>query len=73
MTTTTILTVVTHHICTLIIIALFRSTFALDLAYDEQVLSAQAITVQAALLYTSSAGALYSLGLVFMYFIHFCS
>jgi hypothetical protein len=32
------------------------STFALDMGYDEQMLSAQAITVQAALLYTSSLG-----------------
>ena len=29
------------------------SSFALDMAYDESMLSAQAITVQAALLYTS--------------------
>jgi protein transport protein SEC24 len=32
------------------------STFALDLAYDEAVLAAQVITVQAALLYTNSNG-----------------
>jgi protein transport protein SEC24 len=32
------------------------STFTMDLAYDEQQLSAQAITVQAALLYTNSNG-----------------
>jgi len=32
------------------------SSFSLDMAYDEGVLAAQAITVQAALLYTSSAG-----------------
>ena len=32
------------------------SCFSLDFTYDEPVLSAQAITVQAALLYTSSAG-----------------
>ncbi len=32
------------------------SSFSLDIAYDEAMLSAQAITVQAALLYTSSAG-----------------
>jgi protein transport protein SEC24 len=32
------------------------TSFALDLAYDESMLSAQAITVQAALLYTSSNG-----------------
>jgi len=32
------------------------STFALDLAYDEPILNATAVTVQAALLYTSSAG-----------------
>ena len=32
------------------------STFGLDIAYDETILSAQAITVQAALLYTSSGG-----------------
>lgn len=32
------------------------SSFALDLAYDEPTLQAQVITVQAALLYTSSAG-----------------
>ena len=32
------------------------STFSFDLAYEEAVLSAQAITVQAALLYTSSNG-----------------
>lgn len=32
------------------------SSFSLDMAYDEAVLSAQAITIQAALLYTSSVG-----------------
>mmetsp|Transcript_15575 Transcript_15575/g.31443 ORF Transcript_15575/g.31443 Transcript_15575/m.31443 type:complete len:1061 (-) Transcript_15575:340-3522(-) len=32
------------------------SSFSLDMAYDEAVLSAQAITIQAALLYTSAAG-----------------
>lgn len=32
------------------------STFALDMTYDESQLSAQVITIQAALLYTSSAG-----------------
>lgn len=32
------------------------SSFSLDIAYDEAVLTAQAITIQAALLYTSSAG-----------------
>lgn len=32
------------------------SSFSLDMAYDEAQLSAQAITIQAALLYTSSAG-----------------
>lgn len=32
------------------------TTFAFDLAYEEQMLSAQAVTVQAALLYTSSSG-----------------
>ena len=32
------------------------SSFALDMAYDETMLSAQVITVQAALLYTSSNG-----------------
>jgi protein transport protein SEC24 len=32
------------------------SSFSLDIAYDEAMLSAQAITIQAALLYTSSAG-----------------
>ena len=32
------------------------STFGLDIQYDETILSAQAITVQAALLYTSSVG-----------------
>jgi len=32
------------------------STFAMDLAYDEQTLLASAVTVQAALLYTTSSG-----------------